>query len=146
MNDYEEFQMNVFETFSFTRLVRAQNFEFYFILGINEAHNFNEVWDGRLIEVVGYLVMYSPTEKDKEINYIYLIEDKSKNYQDIILHTKMFTSDMYTYLDGFDREEGFIIKKTNIYQRGLLKQDIDRFVRSIVNEDIPEIDLTHIMQ
>lgn len=49
-------RMNEYETYSFTRIIRTQSLEFYFILGVNEVQNFEEHWDGRLIEVLGYLV------------------------------------------------------------------------------------------
>ena len=49
--------MDNFETHSFTRLVRTQRFEFFFILGVNDAQDFDENWDGRLIEILGYLVI-----------------------------------------------------------------------------------------
>ena len=123
--------------------MRNQSLEFFFILGINGARDFNEYWDGRLTEVLGYLVMYSDIQKDEQINFIYLIEDENKNYQDIILYTKKFASEMHTYPYQFDMED-FIIKKTNVYQRGLLKQDIVNFMKKIVNEDIPEIVLNKI--
>lgn len=147
MHDYEEFNMNVFETYSFTRLVRTQNFEFYFILGQNDARNFNECWDGRSTEVLGYLVMYSDIQNDKQMNYIYLIEDKNKDFQDVTLHTKMFVNEMHTYLLSFDMgdDENFIIKKTNVYQKGLLIEDIGDFIKKIVNEDIPKIVLNEII-
>ena len=146
MNDYEEFKINIFETYSFTRLVNTQNLEFYFILGINNTRNFNEVWDGRLTEVLGYLVMHSDIQKDKQINYIYLIEDENKNFREITLHTKMFASEMHTSSFEFDMadDENFIIKKTNVYQKGLLNEDIGDFINKIVNEDIPEIDLNEL--
>lgn len=58
MYDYEHMKMSKFEAYSFTRLIRTQNFEFYFILGVNDPQDFDEYWDGRLIEVLGYLVTY----------------------------------------------------------------------------------------
>lgn len=147
MHDYEEFNMNDFETYSFTRLVRTQNFEFYFILGQNDVRNFNECWDGRLTEVLGYLVMYSDIQNDKQMNYIYLIEDENKDFQDITLHTRIFVNEMYTYLWSFDMgdDENFIIKKTNVYQKGLLEENIGDFIKKIVTEDISEIALNEII-
>ena len=147
MNDYEEFKMNNFETYSFTRLVRTQNLEFFFILGKNNIRNFNEYWDGRSTEVLGYLVMYSDIQKEKQVNYIYLIEDENKDFQDIILHTKMFVNEMNTYSSTFfdmGDDENFIIKITNVYQKGLPKEEIGDFIKKIVNEDIPEIGLNEI--
>lgn len=143
MNDYEDFKMNDFETYIFTRLVSTQHVEFFFILGVNEARNFTEDWDGRLTEVLGYLVLYSDQNEDKQTNFIYLIEDEHKNFQEIILHTKMFTVEMHTpfeFLDMAD-DENFIIQKTNVYQKGLLKEEIGDFIKKIVGKDIPEVDL-----
>lgn len=88
--------------------------------------------------------MYSDIQKDKQLNYIYLIEDENKDFQDIILHTKMFVNEMYTYLyTGFDMgdDENFIIKKTNVYQKGLLQEELDDFIKKIIDGDIPEIGL-----
>ena len=143
MDDYEQFKMNSFETYSFTRLVRTPSVEFFFIRGVNEAGNFDEYWDGRLIEVLGYLVIYSDLQRDEQINYIYLIEDEDKNYQDIVRYTKKFVSEMNTRFDLVDMEN-FIIKKTNIYQKGLLKEEIVDFIKKIVKEDIPEVVLDEI--
>lgn len=145
MNDYEAFKMTHFESYSYTRLVKRQRIEFFFILGVNEARNFNEVWDGRLTEVLGYLVMYTSNE-NKKSSFIYLIEDEGKDFQDIILHTKLFVRDMYTYLDGIDMgdDENFIIQKTNVYQRGLPKEEITGFIKKIIGKDIPEVDLHHL--
>lgn len=138
MNDFEHFKMNSFETYSFPRLVRTPSLEFFFIRGINEEKDFYEYWDGRLIEVLGYLVLYSDIQNDEQINYIYLIEDEGKNYEEIIRFTKMFASEMSTADKVFDMEN-FTVQMTNVYQKGLLKQEIVDFMRRIVNEDIPEI-------
>lgn len=138
MNDFKHFKMNSFETYSFPRLVRTLSLEFFFIRGINEEKDFYEYWDGRLIEVLGYLVLYSDIQNDEQINYIYLIEDEGKNYEEIIRFTKMFASEMSTTHEVFDMEN-FTIQMTHVYQKGLLKQDIVDFMRRIVNEDIPEI-------
>ncbi|MFJ7933822.1 hypothetical protein [Sporosarcina sp. NPDC096371] len=138
MNDYEQFKRNSFETYSFTRLVRTPSLEFFFIRGINEAQNFSEYWDGRMIEVLGYLVLFTDIQNDEQTNYIYLIEDEGKNYEEITRFTKMFASEMSTAYEVFDMEN-FTVQMTNVYQRGLLKQDIVDFIKRIVNEDIPEI-------
>jgi len=91
--------------------------------------------------------MYSDIQNDKQMNYIYLIEDKNKDFQDVTLHTKMFVNEMHTYLLSFDMgdDENFIIKKTNVYQKGLLIEDIGDFIKKIVNEDIPKIVLNEII-
>ena len=138
MNEYEHFKRNSFETYSFPRLVRTPCVEFFFIRGINGAQDFNEYWDGRLIEVLGYLVLYSDIQNDEQKNYIYLIEDEGKNYQEITRFTKMFASEMSTVHEVFDMKN-FTVRMTNVYQKGLLQQHVVDFMRRIVNEDIPEI-------
>ncbi len=124
MFDNKEFKMNNFETYSFTRLVRTQHLEFFFILGKNDIRNFNESWDDRSTEVLGYLVMYSDIRNNKQMNYIYLIEDENKDFKDITLHTKMFVSEMSTYLSSFDMgdDENFIIKKPMCIKKDCLKK------------------------
>ncbi len=49
----------------------------------------------------------------------------------------MFVSDMSITYEMFNMEN-FTVKMTNVYQRGLFKQDIVDFMRRIVNEDISE--------
>lgn len=127
-------------------MVRTQHLEFFFILGKNNIRNFSEYWDGRSTEVLGYLVIYLDNRNNKQTNYIYLIEDENKDFKDITLHTKMFVSEMSTYLSSFDMgdDENFIIKKPMYIKKGLLKEEIGDFVKKIINEDIPEIKLNEI--
>lgn len=110
---------------------RERKCRILFIRGVNEAGNFDDYWDGRLIEVLGYLVIYSDLQRDGQINYMYLIEDGDKNYQDIVRYTKKFVSEMNTRFDLVDMEN-FIIKKTNIYQKGLLKEEIVDFIKKLL--------------
>ncbi|MFJ6268329.1 hypothetical protein [Lysinibacillus xylanilyticus] len=143
MYDYEHMKMSKFEAYSFTRLIRTQNFEFYFILGVNDPQDFDEYWDGRLIEVLGYLVTYI---KNGQHNiFIYLIEDETKNFQEIIKHVKKFASEIYTYTGLLDTTN-FIIQSTNVYQKSLGNHEIVDFIKKIVNEDIPEFILAEIKQ
>lgn len=127
-------------------MVRTQHLEFFFILGKNNIRNFSEYWDGRSTEVLGYLVIYLDIRNNKQTNYIYLIEGENKDFKDITLHTKMFVSEMSTYLSSFDMgdDENFIIKKPMYIKKGLLKEEIGDFVKKIINEDIPEIKLNEI--
>lgn len=127
-------------------MVRTQHLEFFFILGKNNIRNFSEYWDGRSTEVLGYLVIYLDNRNNKQTNYIYLIEGENKDFKDITLHTKMFVSEMSTYLSSFDMgdDENFIIKKPMYIKKGLLKEEIGDFVKKIINEDIPEIKLNEI--
>lgn len=135
--EFEKFKRDNFESYSFTRMMRTQNLEVYWIRGVNQASNFDEDWDGRLVEVLGYLVIYSDIQRNILVNYIYLIEDENKNYQDIIRNTKMFASEICTYTELFDMKN-FIIQKTDVYQRGHAYHEIVDFIKSIVNQDIPE--------
>ena len=143
MYDYEHMKMSKFETYSFTRLIRTQSLEFYFILGVNEPQNFDEYWDGRLIEVLGYLVTY--IKKGQQKIFVYLIEDETKNFQEIIKHVKMFASEIYMYTGLLDMTN-FIIQATNVYQKGLGEHEKINFIKKIVNEDIPEYILAEIIQ
>ncbi|QFG00082.1 hypothetical protein PB01_15300 [Psychrobacillus glaciei] len=143
MNDFDKFKMNIFETYSFPRLVRTQSLEFFFIRGVNEARNFFEYWDGRLIEVLGYLVIYTDVQTNEQTNLIYLIEDDNKNFQEIIRYTKNFASEMCTTFTPLDMMS-FTIQKTTVYQRGLDKQEIVDFIKKIVKQDIPKLFLDEI--
>ena len=134
---FDKFKMDNYESYSFTRLKRTPNLEVFWIRGVNDGNNFDEHWDGRLIEVLGYLVIYSDMQRNELLNYIYLIEDENKNYLDIINKTKMFASEICTYTELFDMKN-FIIQKTNVYKRGLAYDEIVNFIKRIVNQDIPE--------
>ena len=144
MNDFDKFKMNIFETYSFPRLVQNQSFEFFFIRGVNDAQNFYEYWDGRLIEVLGYLVIYTDVQTNEQKNFIYLIEDENKNFQEIIRYTKQFAFEMCTSFTLLDMMN-FTIQKTKVYQRGLVKQEIVDFIKKIVKEDIPKLVLDKIV-
>jgi hypothetical protein len=141
--DYEHMKMSKFETYSFTRLIRTQSLEFYFIRGVNKFQNFDENWDGRLIEVLGYLVTYINNGQQKSV--VYLIEDETKNLQEITKHVKMFASEMYIYTGLFEKTN-IIIKPTKVYQRVLGEHEKVNFVKKIVKEDIPDNILDEIKQ
>ena len=145
MFDYENMKMSKFEGYSFTRLIRTQSLEFYFIRGVNESQNFDEYWDGRLIEVLGYLVTYIDIKKGQQKSFVYLIEDETKNFEEIIRHIKMFVSEIYMFTGLFDMTN-FIIQSTDIYQKALSENEIVDFIRKIVNDDIPEYIFDEIKQ
>lgn len=136
-------KMSKFETYSFTRLIRTQSLEFYFIRGVNEPQNFDEHWDGRLIEVLGYLITY--IKKGEQKIFVYLIEDETKNFQEIIKHVKMFVSEMYMYTGLLDMTN-FIIQSTNVFQSALEEHEKENFIKKIVNEDIPTYIIEEIKQ
>ena len=132
--DYEHMKMSEFETYSYPCLVRTQGLEFYFIRGVNNSQEFSEDWDCRLIEVLGYFAAYM--KKGELKIFIYLIKDETKNFKEIIRHVKMFASELYTYKERHDKIK-FIMKSTNVYQRGLGENEIMSFVKKIVKNDIP---------
>lgn len=134
--EFEKFKMDTFESYYFTRLMRSPSLEFFSILGINDANNFDEYWDGRSVEVLGYLVIYTDMQRKELVNYIYLIEDENKKYQDIIKHTKMFASGICAYAELIDMN--FIIQKTDVYQKGIASNEIVDFIKKVVTQDIPE--------
>jgi hypothetical protein len=133
--DNKHMKMSKFETYSFTRLIRTQSLEFYFIRGINESQNFDEYWDGRLIEVLGYFVTYIKNGQHK--CFVYLIEEETKNLQETIKHVKMFASEMLMYTGPFEKND-IIIKSTVVYQKGLGEHEKVNFIKKIVKEDIPD--------
>ncbi|TFE00654.1 hypothetical protein [Jeotgalibacillus salarius] len=133
--EFEKLKRNDFETYDFTRFMRTSNLEFFFIMGINNGDNFDEYWDGRSREVLGYLVTYTDSQKEL-FNYIYLIEDEQKNYEHIIKYTKRFASGMYAYTEHLELE--FVILKTDVYQKSILPSKRIEFVKRVVKQDLPE--------
>ncbi|WP_404442094.1 hypothetical protein LG307_11910 [Sutcliffiella horikoshii] len=105
-------------------------------LGINNANNFDEYWDGRLVEVLGYLVIHTDMQRNELVNYIYLIEGENKNYQEIIKHTKMFASGICVYAELIDLN--FIIRKTDVYQKAIGSNEVVEFIKSVITQDIPD--------
>ncbi|AJD90236.1 hypothetical protein JMA_09190 [Jeotgalibacillus malaysiensis] len=133
--EFEDFKRDDFETYEFTRFMRSADTEFYFIVGINNRDQFDEYWDGRSKEVLGYLVSYIDPEREL-LNYIYLIEDEKKNDEEIIKYTKQFASGIYAYTEHLELD--FVIRKTDVYQKSIsLGEEID-FVKRVVIYDLPE--------
>ncbi|MEY2373776.1 hypothetical protein, partial [Lysinibacillus capsici] len=95
--------MSYFENYSYSRLYLDQSLEFFFILGVNDSDNFDEYWDGRTIEVVGYVSIYKNTNGEQE-NYIYLINQTNRDYESIIKHTKQFINQMSLATNPLDKE------------------------------------------
>lgn len=130
-----------FERYSFTRLFLNRNLEFFFILGVNDADNFSDVWDGRRIEVLGYAVSHINREKEQE-NYIYLIDLIDRDFDNIIKYTKQFISQMSTSPKLSDRENAKI-RKTNITGR-FVEPPLSKFIKEVVGNDIPQSILNEI--
>ncbi|MED3554308.1 hypothetical protein [Cytobacillus praedii] len=135
--------MTEFESLSFSRLFSNKNFEFFFILGINDKDDFNDVWDGRLIEVVGYAVVYINDEQTKHKKFIYLIDKVNRDFENIIRYTKKFIEQMYLS-PIFSDSENFKILKTNI-ESAIVKPPYTSFIKSIVENEIPQTILDKIL-
>lgn len=88
--------MKNFESYSFTRLIRNTNFEFFFILGINNSADFSIYVDQRAREVLGYLILYKDLELDKNVNLIYLVGNGTNDDQNTIRYAQQFAMDMTT--------------------------------------------------
>ena len=127
--------MKNFESYSFTRLIRNKNFEFFFIVGINNSADFCIYVDQRAREVLGYLILYKDLELNKNVNLIYLVEKESSDDQNIIKYTQQFAMDMTTQA-VFDKED-FIVRKTNINPTVVSQPYID-FAKKVVGNDIPQ--------
>lgn len=126
--------MKNFERYSFTRLIRNTNFEFFFILGINNSADFSIYVDQRAREVLGYLILYKDLELDKNVNLIYLVGNGTNDDQNTIRYAQQFAMDMTTQAVFY--EEDFIVRKTNINPRVVSRPYID-FVKEIIGNDIP---------
>lgn len=127
--------INGFEKYSFTRLCVTEKVEFFFIAGVNDADNFEWYWSGTLREVLGYIVIYTDHEQQKQESHIYLIEHDHRNFEHITKYAKQFVYHML-YLPYYDWEN-YIIHKTTVKQKGVVPPYVD-FVRKIVEDDIPK--------
>ncbi len=127
--------MKIFESYSFTRLFHNKNFEFFFILGINDSDDFSIYVDQRTIEVLGYLVIYKNSIIEKNVNLIYLVENDTRDYKETIRYAQRFAMDMST--QATFGPEDFIVRKTNTNPRVVSKPFID-FVKKIIDTDIPQ--------
>ncbi|MDD1502891.1 hypothetical protein PVA17_08990 [Lysinibacillus sp. CNPSo 3705] len=124
------------ESYSFSRLFLNRNLEFFFIQGVNNSDNFDEYWDGRIIEVIGYVVIYIDIETNEQKNFIYLIEKDNKKYDNAIKYTKKFIAQM-TLSDKLSDRENFKILKTEINGK-LVSEPYKDFIKVIVKNEIPE--------
>jgi hypothetical protein len=122
-----------FETYRFSRLYRSQKLEFYFIQGVNDQDYFDEYWDGRLLKVVGYVLMYQNNDKTTE-NYIYVINKTDGDYKPIIRYAKQFINNMSFRDNPFESENSKIIK-TDI-NGSLVKKPYEDFIKSIIENEI----------
>src|SRR5690606_6199575 len=127
--------MSEFESYSFSRLFLNKYIEFFFIQGINNSDNFDEYWDGRSIEVIGYVVIYNNPEKMEKRNLIYVIDKCNRNFDNIIKYTKKFVEQMDISDEYFD-SDSFEINKTDINGSLVLNPYTD-FIKSVIKNDIP---------
>ncbi|WDV08179.1 MULTISPECIES: hypothetical protein [Lysinibacillus] len=123
------------ESFSFSRLFLNRNLEFFFILGVNNSDNFDEYWDGRTIEVVGYAVIYIDFETNEQKNFIYLI-DNNNNHDNVVKYTKKFIEQM-SLSDKLSDRENYKILKTKINNR-VVSEPYKDFIKIVVKNEIPE--------
>lgn len=128
--------MAEFESYSFSRLYRDENIEFFFIIGVNDSDDFDDYWDGRLKEVVGYVMIFTNKNDRKQDNFIYLIEKSSRRFEDIVRYTNRFVDQMSLSPNLSDREN-FKISTTNINGHSVVSPYIP-FIQSIVSEDLPQ--------
>ncbi|MFC5467010.1 hypothetical protein [Lederbergia graminis] len=127
--------MSEFESYSFSRLFSNKYIEFFFIQGINNSDNFDEYWDGRSIEVIGYVVIYNNPEKMEKRNLIYVINKCNRNFDNIIKYTKKFVEQMDISEDYFE-SDSFEINKTDI-KGSLVLKPYTEFIKSVIENDIP---------
>lgn len=130
--------MAEFENYSFSRLYRDENIEFFFIVGVNDSDDFDEYWDGRLTEVVGYAVIYLDYKTKKQKNFIFLIDKTNREYDNIVRYTKRFIQQMSLSEETSDREN-FKILKTEVEKR-VLEPPYNAFIKMVVKSEIPEYD------
>lgn len=128
--------MSEYESYSFSRVFLNRNIEFFFIQGVNNSDNFDEFWDGRSIEVLGYAVIYFDFERMEQKNFIYLVDKDNRTFDDVIKYTKKFIDQMTVSENHYDREN-FKIIKTDIDGKLVLKPYKD-FIKSVVKNEIPE--------
>jgi hypothetical protein len=128
--------MSEHESYSFSRLFLNRNLEFFFIQGVNDSDNFDEYWDGRIIEVIGYAVIYIDIETNEQKNFIYLIDNDNKKYDNAIKYTKKFIGQM-TLSDKLSDRENFKIIKTKINGR-VVSEPYKDFIKVVVKNEIPE--------
>ena len=128
--------MYIFKSYSFSRLINHNELEFYWISGLTHPDNFDEHWDGRGHESVGYLVMYKNHEERKLKNFIYLIKDKAKDKEHAKRYIHRFAISMVSVnLGSYDIE--FILNETTIYQPVVKDSEFIGYIERITKNDIP---------
>ncbi len=125
-----------YECYSFSRLFLNSNLEFFFILGVNNSDNFDGLWDGRNIEVIGYAVIYIDSETNEQKNFIYLIDYHNKKHDIAIKYTKKFIEQM-SLSDKLSDRENFKIINTGVYSR-VVSEPYKDFIKAVVKNEIPE--------
>ena len=128
--------MPQYESYSFSRLFLNQNIEFFFILGVNNSDDFDEYWDGRLREVLGYAVIFNDFKAKEQKNFIYLLNNANSNYSDVVKYTKKFIEQM-TLSEKLSDRENFKIINTEIEGK-LVSKPYKDFIKSVIKNEIPE--------
>lgn len=126
-----------FQSFSFSRLINHHELEFFWVTGLTQPDKFDEFWDGRGHESVGYLVMHKNHNERKLRNLIYLIKGKAKDKDHIKRYIHSFADSMTSLeLESYDIE--FILHETSVYQSAILDSELISYIRKLVGDDIPE--------
>lgn len=126
--------MSEFQSYSFSRLFLNRNIEFFFLQGVNNQDDFTEFYDLRVLEVVGYILIYNNHEEQK--NFIYLIDKEDRDFDSIIKYTKQFINQM-TLSDKLSDRENFEILTTDVNGR-VVSPPYKNFIKNIVKNEIPE--------
>lgn len=126
--------MSEFESYSFSRLYLDENIEFFLVIGVNDADDFSNEWDGRLLEVIGYAVIFTDKIKGGQRNFLYLIDKRDREFDDAIKYTRKFIDQMSLSEILNDRENLKIIK-TDI-RADFLEPPYAEFVRKVIGNDI----------
>jgi hypothetical protein len=135
--------MERFKSYSFSRLINHNELEFFWVTGLTQPDQFDEFWDGRGHESVGYLVMHKNHKERKLRNLIYLIKGKAKDKDHIKRYIHRFAVSMTSLeLESYDIE--FILHETSVYQSAILDSELISYIRKIVGDDIPETLLNEI--
>lgn len=126
--------MSEFQSYSFSRLFLNQNIEFFFLQGVNNQDDFTEFYDLRVLEVIGYILIYNSHEEQK--NFIYLIDKKDRNFDSIIKYAKQLINQM-TLSDKLSARENFEVLTTDVTGK-VVSPPYKDFIKSVVKNEIPE--------
>ncbi|WP_449536396.1 hypothetical protein [Ferdinandcohnia sp. Marseille-Q9671] len=123
-------------SYSFSRLINHNELEFFWNTSLTNTDNFDEYWDGRGRESVGYLVMHKDHEQRKLRNLLYFIKDKAKDKKHLKRYSYDFANSMISVeLESYEIE--YVYNETNVYQTVVTDPELISFIKRIVINDIP---------